>query len=204
MTLARAGHWDKPSYLVLDIDPPAPDEFGLTIRAAQLVQQALADLDLAGAVKTSGAKGLHIFVPLTGEDTGDDAAACRTEIAVRAERIDPKLATTAFIKEDRHGKVFLDSTRAHGATVAAASSRSARHAGVVSRLLGRPAERHPGRLHDPQCRGLVGDSDPWADLMPPAKPLPKDLIEEGHTIPVARVQAMHEGKRRAREKRASE
>ena len=50
----------------------------------------------------------------------------------------------------------------------------------------------------------LGDSDPWADLMPPAKPLPKDLIEEGHTIPVARVQAMHEGKRRAREKRASE
>jgi len=38
--------------------------------------------------------------------------------------------------------------------------------------------------------------------MPPAQPLSTDLVEEGHTIPVARVQAMHEGKRRARARRS--
>ena len=37
--------------------------------------------------------------------------------------------------------------------------------------------------------------------MPAPQPLPADLIEEGHTIPIARVQAMHEGKRRARARR---
>jgi DNA primase len=45
---------------------------------------------------------------------------------------------------------------------------------------------------------LLGEADPWAGQMPEPQRLPADLIEEGHTIPVARVQAMHEGKRRAR------
>ncbi|HET7015420.1 MAG TPA: ATP-dependent DNA ligase [Streptosporangiaceae bacterium] len=220
VTLARAGHWDKPSYLVLDIDPPALDdlrgvrgvappqantaEFGLAVRAAQLVQQALADVELAGAVKTSGAKGLHIFVPLTGEDTGEDAAAVTRAIAVRAERIDPELATTAFIKEDRHGKVFLDSTRAHGATVAAAYSPRIRPGTPVSFPVSWDDLPNvtPADFTIRNAVGLIGDSDPWAELMPVAKPLPTDLVQEGHTIPVARVQAMHEGKRRARERRA--
>jgi bifunctional non-homologous end joining protein LigD len=51
--------------------------------------------------------------------------------------------------------------------------------------------------------GLTSGHDPWADLMPVAKPLPASLIEEGHGIPIARVQAMHEGKRRARDRRAT-
>jgi hypothetical protein len=48
---------------------------------------------------------------------------------------------------------------------------------------------------------LLGTTDPWSDAMPAPQPLPADLVAEGHTIPVARVQAMHEGKRRARAKR---
>jgi hypothetical protein len=43
--------------------------------------------------------------------------------------------------------------------------------------------------------------DPWAELMPRAQRLPAALIAEGRAIPTARVQAMHEGKRRARARR---
>ena len=50
--------------------------------------------------------------------------------------------------------------------------------------------------------GLLGDGDPWADHMPEPQPLSSDLIEEGRAIPGGRVQAMHEGKRRARARRA--
>jgi hypothetical protein len=50
---------------------------------------------------------------------------------------------------------------------------------------------------------LLGDADLWAERMPPPQRLGADLIEEGHTIPIARVQAMHEGKRRARARRAA-
>jgi hypothetical protein len=46
--------------------------------------------------------------------------------------------------------------------------------------------------------GLLGDGDPWADRLPAPQPLPAGLVEEGLAIPVARVQAMHEGKRRRR------
>ena len=46
--------------------------------------------------------------------------------------------------------------------------------------------------------------DPWAEHMPAPQALSADLIAEGHAIPVARVQAMHEGKRRARARRKEE
>jgi hypothetical protein len=46
--------------------------------------------------------------------------------------------------------------------------------------------------------GLLGDGDPWAAQMPAAQPLPGVLVDEGRAIPSGRVQAMHEGKRRAR------
>src|SRR5206468_10170942 len=94
--------------------------------------QALADARMAGAVKTSGAKGLHVFVPLTPEAAIEDVAAATRAVAARAERLDPALATTAFIREDRGGKVFLDSTRAGGATVVAAYSPRVRPGAPVS------------------------------------------------------------------------
>jgi hypothetical protein len=47
----------------------------------------------------------------------------------------------------------------------------------------------------------LGDGDPWTALLPDPQELPADLVAEGHTIPVARVQAMHEGRRRARARR---
>jgi DNA ligase D len=205
-TLFKAGRWDHPSHLVLDLDPPAPDAFSLAVRAALLVREALAGAGLAGVVKTSGAKGVHVFVPIEAGVTTEDAAAATRAIAARAERLDPVLATTAFIREDRGGKVFLDSTRAGGATVAAAYSPRIRPGAPVSfpvawDQLDRVA---PADFTVRTVARLVAGRDPWAELMPPPQRLSPGLIEEGRAIPVARVQAMHEGKRRARARRAGE
>jgi hypothetical protein len=49
----------------------------------------------------------------------------------------------------------------------------------------------------------LGDDDPWAAQMPAPQELPSELVDEGHAIPVPRVQAMHEGRRRARARRSS-
>jgi bifunctional non-homologous end joining protein LigD len=201
--LVRAAHLDRQTHLVLDLDPPLADAFPLAVRAAHLVRQALADAGLAGAVKTSGAKGVHVFVPIEAQEAMEDVAAATRAVAARAERLDPALATTAFIRDDRGGKVFLDSTRAGGATVAAAYSPRIRPGVPVSfpvawEDLDRVA---PSDFTVHTAARLVGDGDPWADLMPEPQRLPADLIEEGHTIPIARVQAMHEGKRRARARR---
>src|SRR5213078_555447 len=84
--LVRAGSWNQPTHLVLDLDPPATeDAFARAVRAAGLVRQTLADIGLAGAVKTSGAKGLHVFVPLA-DATAVDVAAAGRALALRAER----------------------------------------------------------------------------------------------------------------------
>jgi len=201
-TLIRVGA-DHATHMVLDLDPPADDAFQHVVRAAQLVRQALADAGLAAAVKTSGAKGLHLFAPLDGRVGIEDAAAATRAVAARAERLDPDVATTAFIREDRGGKVFLDSTRSGGATVVAAYSPRIRPGVPVSfPVTWDELDRTvPADFTIRTAASLLADGDPWRELMPEPQLLPADLIEEGRAIPIARVQAMHEGKRRARARR---
>ncbi|SFB41753.1 DNA ligase D [Amycolatopsis marina] len=202
--LVRAEAPERPTHLVLDLDPPVANAFTLAVRAAQLVRQALTDAGLSGAVKTSGAKGVHVFVPLAPDATADDVAAATRALAARAERLDPVLATTAYIREDRGDRVFLDSTRAGGATVVAAYSPRLRPGTPVSfPVAWDELDRvTPADFTIHTAPRLIGDGDPWAGAMPAPQRLGSDLIEEGRAIPVARVQAMHEGKRRARARRA--
>ena len=199
-TLVRADRWDHTTHLILDLDPPPGQAFPVVVRTAGLVRAALDELGLAGAVKTSGAKGLHVFVPIDEETSIEDVAAATRAIAARAERLGPDIATTAFIREDREGKVFLDSTRAGGATVVAAYSPRIRPGVPVSFPvawddLDRVA---PGDFTIRNAAGPIADGDPWTAMMPAPQRIPADLVEEGRAIPIARVKAMHEGKRRAR------
>jgi DNA ligase D-like protein (predicted polymerase) len=205
-TLGLAPNIYRPTHLVLDLDPPTDDDFAAVVTVAHLVRRALADSGLAGAVKTSGAKGLHVFVPIDDSADVDDVAGATRALAVRAEALDPAIATTSFIVEDRGGKVFVDSTRAGGATVAAAYSPRLRPGTPVSfpvdwsdldRIV-------PSDFTVHTAVGALAGADPWAASMPAPQRLPDDLIEQGHTIPVARVAAMHEGKRRARARRAGD
>jgi bifunctional non-homologous end joining protein LigD len=202
-TLSRVERLDRATHVVLDLDPPADAGFPAAIAAAHLVHQALTDVGLAGAVKTSGAKGVHVFVPITAHATMDDAAAATRAIARRAERLDPTTATTAFVKEDREGKVFVDATRTGGATVVAAYSPRARPGVPVSYPVSWDELDNisPADFTVVTAIDRLGDSDPWADTLPSPQRLSAELIAEGHEIPVARVAAMHEGKRRARARR---
>jgi bifunctional non-homologous end joining protein LigD len=196
-TLYRITEIDAPTHLVLDLDPPEDSDFRAVVAAAEQVRQALADLHLAGAVKTSGSKGVHIFVPVTGASTEEVALATRA-LAVRAEALDPVRATTAFIKADREGKVFLDSTRVGGGSVAAAYSPRLRPGTPVSFPVAWSdlAEVTPADFTLRTAAGLLGDTDPWTALMPAPQVVPAELIEQGRTIPAARAQALHEELRR--------
>ena len=197
-TLSLAGNLGRPTHLVLDIDPPPGEPFGQAVAAAHLIRAALSGAGLAGAVKTSGSKGLHIYVPVRAG--GEEAAAATRAIAARAARLDPSLATTAFIVQDRAGKVFLDSTRAFGATVAAAYSPRVRP-GVPVSFPVRWDDLDtvaPGDFTVHSVPGMLDGHAAWAGELPAPQVLPAELVEEGRAIPVARVQAMHEGKRRKR------
>ena len=203
-TLVGADRPDHPTHLVLDLDPPGGDAFSMAVRAAHLVRHALAASGLEGAVKTSGAKGVHVFVPVDAGATMEDAAAATRALAARAERLDPDIATTAFMKEDRGGKVFVDATRVGGATVVAAYSPRVRPGAPVSYPVSWDELEHvsPSDFTIRTALRHLGSHDPWAARMPAPQSLPDDLVDEGHAIPTARVQAMHEGKRRARARRS--
>jgi bifunctional non-homologous end joining protein LigD len=192
------------THLVLDLDPPEGAGFADVVRTALLVREALAAVGLAGAAKTSGSKGLHVLVPVVPGVSVEDAMAVTRALAARTEQLDPSVATTAFIKDDRHGKVYVDPTRAGGASLACAYSPRARPGVPVSF----PVTWDELPSVDPRAwtvrtvPGLLSDHDPWQALLPAPQELPSGLVAEGHAIPVPRVAAMHEGKRRARVRRS--
>jgi bifunctional non-homologous end joining protein LigD len=201
--LVRADRLASPTHLVIDLDPPGTDSFGMAAMAARLVRAALAELALDGAVKTSGSKGIHVFVPIERRVSLADAAAATRAIAERAARLDPQLATTAFMKEDRRGRVFIDATRVGGASVIAAYSPRVRPGTPVSFPIGWDDldDVRPAGLTIHTALGHLNGRDPWAEAMSRAQRISQAVIDEGRLIAPGRVQAMHEGRRRARERR---
>src|SRR5262245_12349950 len=203
-TLTTVDEPEHPTHLVLDLDPPDGDgSFALAVRAAHLVHQALDEAGLYAAVKTSGAKGVHVFVPLASGVTIEDAAAATRAIAARAEQLDPDVATTAFLKEDRRGRVFVDATRVAGATVIAAYSPRVRAGPPVSFPLSWDEldAVDPAQFTMHTVPDALEGRDPWAERMPSPQLLDAALVEEGRVIPGGRTEAMHEGRRRARARR---
>lgn len=181
--LVRAERLDKPLFLVLDIDPPSIEGFAAAVAAAQLVRVALGEYGLTGAVKTSGAKGLHIFVPVTRASHEEVAAAARG-IAARVEQLDPSLATTAFMKDRRGGKVFIDATRVGGATVVAAYSPRVRAGTPVSFPLNWDEldQIAPTDFTIHTALRLASERSPWTDLLPRPQRLPAGLVGAGRAI----------------------
>jgi len=202
-TLVRADRPDHATHLVLDLDPPDSAGFAMAVRAARLVRQALDDVGLEGAVKTSGAKGVHVFVPIAERASMEDTAAATRAIATRAAALDPAIATTAFMKEDREGKVFVDATRVGGATVVAAYSPRVRPGVPVSFPVAWDDldDVTPADFTVQTTLDQLEAAGPWLSDLPRRQVLPAELVEEGRAIPAGRVQAMHEGKRRARARR---
>jgi DNA ligase D-like protein (predicted polymerase) len=199
-TLVLAERPEHLTHLVIDLDPPEGAPFAAVVAVADLVRAALTDVGLDGVAKTSGSKGLHVFVPVDERLSHEDAAAALRALAARVERLDPALATTAFLKDDRGGRVYVDPTRVGGATVACAYSPRVRPGVPVSFPLAwdELAGVDPGTFTIKTALARLAGRDPWAESMPAPQTLPAALLDEGHRIPVPRVAAMHEGKRRAR------
>ena len=158
---------------MLDLDPPAGAAFDVVAATALLVREALAAAGLEGAVKTSGSKGVHIFVPVTAG--GEEIAHATRALAARTAALDPSIATTAYVVEEREGKVFVDSTRAGGATVVAAYSPRirARRAGLVPGRAGTSSSGiSPADFTIRTAPDLLAGRDPWMEPMPAPQAAP--------------------------------
>jgi bifunctional non-homologous end joining protein LigD len=114
---SRVEDLDRPDWVCFDLDPDS-GEMVDAVNAALKVKQALDALDLRAFVKTSGGKGLHIFLPIKpGPDTKDVTWFAK-ELATRLTAAYPKELTVEMRIAARKGRVFLDSFRnALGQTV---------------------------------------------------------------------------------------
>ena len=160
------------------ISIPARRCLPAAVRAARVVRQVLVDEGLDAVIKTSGAKGLHIFVPIDGGVSMEEAAAATRAIAARAEGLDPDTLTSAFMKDDREGKVFLDSTRVGGATVVAAYSPRVRPGAPVSFPLDWDEldDVPPADFTVLTAVSRLGDGDRWATRMPQPQRLGSECL----------------------------
>jgi bifunctional non-homologous end joining protein LigD len=113
---------DHPDELRVDLDPVPGIEWSQVREVAGVVQAALTDLDLVGWPKTSGSRGMHIYVRIAQRWTFDQVRRAALALARDVERRAPALATSKWWKEERHG-VFLDyNQNAKDRTIAAAYS----------------------------------------------------------------------------------
>ena len=118
----RADDLDHPDELRIDLDPVPGVAWDDIRRVAQVTREALVDLGLVGWPKTSGSRGMHVYVRIERRWSFDQVRRAALAVAREVERRAPDLATSKWWKEERHG-VFLDyNQNAKDRTVASAYS----------------------------------------------------------------------------------
>ncbi|KUF14478.1 non-homologous end-joining DNA ligase [Streptomyces silvensis] len=171
--LSRAERPDRPDRLVFDLDPPKDgdpaDVFGTVREAARRLGDVLDQVGLASALMTTGSRGLHVIVPLTGRDHVDDVRDFAKEVSALLAEAHPDRLTTAVRKKDRGDRLYLDVQRnAYAQTAVAPFSVRARPGGPVAVPLGWDQLDDPG-TH--AARWTVADAleqaraDPWGGLL---------------------------------------
>ena len=107
-SLSRGADIDRPSMLVFDLDPGAPATIVECAQVGLWLRELLDELGLESVAKTSGSKGLQVYVPLNTPTTYDDTKPFSHALAQLLEQREPKLVVSQMAKELRKGKVFID------------------------------------------------------------------------------------------------
>ncbi len=131
--LDRAGRPAPPDLIVFDLDPGPPATIVECCRVAELVRGILDSDGLTALAKTSGSKGLQLYVPVRPERSWRELHSYARRLAERLEREHPRLVVSKMRKELRHGKVLVDWSQNNAAkTTVAAYSLRARERPTVS------------------------------------------------------------------------
>jgi bifunctional non-homologous end joining protein LigD len=177
--LSRADKPESPDQMIFDLDPPEGD-FGLACSAARVLHKVLGELGLAPFVKTTGAKGLHVQVPLDRRARFDDVRAFARDVASLIAARDRRF-TTEQRKAKRRGRLYLDVMRnAYGQTAVAPYAVRARAGAPVATPLDwrELADRRlaPERFTLKTVpRRLKQRGDPW-----------REMARQGHALGRAR------------------
>ena len=144
---SRVDKPDRPDYVVFDLDPPeSRNGFAQAIRVAHLVREALETLELRSYVKTSGADGIHVLVPITRRSSFPETYELAEQVSRGLEEENPGLVTTEWLKRKRRGVLVDHRQNGHGKTIASAYSvRPKPGAPCRRRSAGRSSARRCGR-----------------------------------------------------------
>jgi len=114
---------ERPDFVLFDLDPPEePDGFALAVRVAHRIREALGALDLDSWVKTSGADGIHVLVPIARRSSFPETYEFAELLARRIEAEHPGEATTEWLKKKRSGVLIDHRQNGHGKTIASVYS----------------------------------------------------------------------------------
>ena len=124
--MALARNLDEPRAVVFDLDPGPPADIHTCATVALLVRDVLDAVGLQSLAKTSGSKGLQLYVPLNAPATHEHASSFALAVGQLLERAHPKLVVTSMAKAIRPGKVLVDWSQnsRHKTTIAVYSLRA--------------------------------------------------------------------------------
>jgi DNA ligase D len=119
----RRSDTDRPDELRIDLDPQPGLAFGQVVHAAGVVHEVLDELGASGWPKTSGGRGVHVYLRIHPRWTFVQVRRATIALAREVERRRPELVTTAWWKEERGDRVFIDFNQmARDRTIACAYS----------------------------------------------------------------------------------
>ena len=110
---SRVDKPDRPDFVLFDLDPP-DGGFKLAIRVAHLIREELERLELESYVKTSGADGIHVLVPIARRATYEQTYAFAERVARGLEERHPGLVTTEWLKQQARGRAASTTVRTRG------------------------------------------------------------------------------------------
>jgi bifunctional non-homologous end joining protein LigD len=130
---SRVDRPDRPDFVLFDLDPPERrDGFALAVRVAHLVREALEALELRSYVKTSGADGIHVLVPIVRRSSYDETYEFAERVSRRLEADNQGLVTTEWLKRKRRGVLVDHRQNGWGKTIASVYSVRPRPGAPVS------------------------------------------------------------------------
>jgi bifunctional non-homologous end joining protein LigD len=120
---SRVDRPDRPDFVLFDLDPPdSADGFPMAVRVAHLIRAALDERELASHVKTSGADGIHVLLPIARRAGYDETYEFAELVARRLEEEHPGEVTTEWLKKKRSGVLVDHRQNGWGKTIASVYS----------------------------------------------------------------------------------
>jgi bifunctional non-homologous end joining protein LigD len=173
---ARCDDVDRPDYLHFDLDPTPGATFAQIREAALIVREALDALAMPSHAKTTGSRGLHVYVPIVRGPTQKDVWALSKRLSHEIARRHPHLLTAVYAKADRpERRVLVDyNQNAWGRTLASVYSvrptpRATVSTPVTWAEIERGVEIEEYRIDNVRAR-LAKVGDLWAPVLPSSRP----------------------------------